>query len=243
MKIDWWTLGLQTVNVLILIWLLARFFWRPLAAMIAQRRTAAELMLTQAEEKRAQADAALAAAVQARAGFAQERDAILAAARTAAAQARTAVIEAAAREAAALGEAAKGAIARDQAATEAEWADHASRLAVEIAGRLAGRLHGSTVHQAFLNWLTAEIGALPAASRKAAVGSEIEVITAEALSPEDQAQARQRIAGSFGGELRISFGIDAGLIAGFELRGAGVVLRNSWRADLEQIQQELSHER
>ena len=42
MTIDWWTLGIQTVNVIILIWLLGRFFWRPVAAMIEQRRAAAQ---------------------------------------------------------------------------------------------------------------------------------------------------------------------------------------------------------
>ena len=42
MTIDWWTLGLQTINVLILIWLLAHFFWRPVAGMIEQRRAAAQ---------------------------------------------------------------------------------------------------------------------------------------------------------------------------------------------------------
>ncbi|MDU1693666.1 MAG: ATPase, partial [Bradyrhizobium sp.] len=31
MTIDWWTVGLQAVNVTILVWLLARFFWRPVA--------------------------------------------------------------------------------------------------------------------------------------------------------------------------------------------------------------------
>ena len=35
MTIDWWTLGIQAVNVVILVWLLGRFFWRPVAAMIA----------------------------------------------------------------------------------------------------------------------------------------------------------------------------------------------------------------
>ena len=34
MTIDWWTLGLQAVNVAVLIWLLGRFFWKPVAAMI-----------------------------------------------------------------------------------------------------------------------------------------------------------------------------------------------------------------
>ena len=38
MTIDWWTLGIQTVNVVVLVWLLQHFFWRPVAAMIEQRR-------------------------------------------------------------------------------------------------------------------------------------------------------------------------------------------------------------
>ncbi len=38
MTIDWWTLALQAANVLILVWLLARFFWKPVAGMIAERR-------------------------------------------------------------------------------------------------------------------------------------------------------------------------------------------------------------
>ena len=45
MTIDWWTLGLQTVNIVILVWLLQRFFWRPIAGMIdrAARRRATGL--------------------------------------------------------------------------------------------------------------------------------------------------------------------------------------------------------
>ena len=37
MKIDWWTLGFQTVNIVVLVWLLQHFFWSPVAAMITQR--------------------------------------------------------------------------------------------------------------------------------------------------------------------------------------------------------------
>ena len=60
MTIDWWTLGFQTVNVVILVWLLGRFFWRPVAGMIAQRRAAAEQTLAEAAAKRQEADAAMA---------------------------------------------------------------------------------------------------------------------------------------------------------------------------------------
>lgn len=41
MTIDWWTLGLQTVNVLVLVWILARFLFRPVARIIADRQAAA----------------------------------------------------------------------------------------------------------------------------------------------------------------------------------------------------------
>src|SRR5450432_3984776 len=106
MTIDWWTLGIQTVNVLILVWLLGRFFWRPVAAMIEQRRAAA----------RGQATAALAEIERTRAGFAQEREAILAAAHDAAERAREARLAEAAKEAASLEAAARGAMAKEKEA-------------------------------------------------------------------------------------------------------------------------------
>ena len=42
MTIDWWTLGFRAVNVVILVWLLQHFFWRPVAAIIEQRRSSTE---------------------------------------------------------------------------------------------------------------------------------------------------------------------------------------------------------
>ena len=41
MQIDWWTLGLQTVNALVLIWLLAHFLFRPVVDAITARQKAA----------------------------------------------------------------------------------------------------------------------------------------------------------------------------------------------------------
>src|ERR1039457_3204755 len=81
MTIDWWTLGIQTVNVAILVWLLQRFFWHPVAAMIEQRRDATRRTMADAEAAKVQATAALAEIEQTRAGFAKERETILGAAR------------------------------------------------------------------------------------------------------------------------------------------------------------------
>ena len=59
MRIDWWTLALQAVNVLILVWLLGRFLFRPVMDAIAARQASAQALLDEAREAkdRAQAEA------------------------------------------------------------------------------------------------------------------------------------------------------------------------------------------
>src|SRR5271168_4267798 len=103
MSIDWWTLGLQTVNIVILVWLLQRFFWTPVAGMIAERRAAAQKALADAQAARDEA----------RAGFAGERDKILSDAHAEAESASAVKSVEATRQAAALVEAAKAGVAND----------------------------------------------------------------------------------------------------------------------------------
>ena len=172
MTIDWWTLGFQAVNVAILIWILAQFFWRPLSAMIEPRREAASRIL-------AEAAAAAAEAVRARAGFAAEREAILAAARTAA-EAESATRRAEAdRRAGEIEAAARAAMAAEREGAERAFAEPAARLALEIAGRLAGRLDASAVRAAFLDGLVAAIRALPDEERgDAASRADLQIVSA-----------------------------------------------------------------
>ena len=49
MQIDWWTLGLQAVNALVLIWLLAHFLFRPVVNAIGTRQKAAGQLLADAK--------------------------------------------------------------------------------------------------------------------------------------------------------------------------------------------------
>src|SRR5580658_7871950 len=210
MTIDWWTLGLQTVNVLILIWLLERFFWRPVAAMIETRRAASAQDLAAAAAQRAQAAAALADIEKTRAGVAAE-----------------------------------AALAEEKKAAEQEWGVRANRLAIDIARRLAERLTGSEVRQAFLDWLVAAIRALPEPVRHdaAADGVTLAAISAAPLPPAEQEQCRKAIGAAFGAAPRIEFTADPALIAGLELHGPHLAVTNSWRADLGRILAELGHDR
>ncbi len=244
MTIDWWTLGIQTVNVIILIWLLGRFFWRPVAAMIEQRRATVQRILTEAEGKRNEATAALADIERTRAGFAREREAIVAAAHEAAERARAARLEAVEKETAALEAAGRAAVAKEREAAEKAYAERASRLAVEIAERLAARLHGPVVQATFLDWLLKEIRALPEPARQAAArdGVTLQAISATPLEPAEQERCRELISAAFGGHPSIAFDSDPALIAGLELHGPHLVVSNSWRADLARILADLAND-
>lgn len=244
MTIDWWTLGIQTVNVGVLIWLLARFFWRPVAAMIEQRRAETQKSLDEAAAQRKEADAALAEIERTRAGFAREREAMLAAAQAAAEAETAARREEAAKQAAAIEASARAAIASERDAAEKAWAERAGRLAVDIAGRLAGRLDGAAVRAAFLDWLVEAIRALPEDKRRAATadGGALEATSATPLDADEQARARQRIAEALGADSPVAFVTDPSLIAGLELRGPHLVVSNSWRADLARILADIGHD-
>jgi F-type H+-transporting ATPase subunit b len=244
MTIDWWTIGIQTVNVVILMWLLGKFFWRPVAGMIDQRRTAVQKTMAEADAKRGLAVAALAEIEQTRAGFAREREAILGAARDDAKRAHTACLDKAATEAAALETAAKAKIEKEGTAANKAWAEHASHLAIDIAQRLAARLDGPAVRAAFLDWLLKEIHDLPEPARRtaAANGANLDVVSATDLDPADQERYRGLIGVAFGAQPQIAFKTDPALIIGLELRGPHLSVSNSWRADLSKILAELLHD-
>lgn len=237
MRIDWWTLGFQTVNVVILVWLLERFFWRPVAAMIEQRRILTAKALADAKAAQDQVASGMAEIMSTRAGFDKEHEAILAAARQQAETAAKVTLEIAAKEAAAHTAAACAATVAEHDANEAAWSDRAGQLAVQIAGRLAGRLHGSAVSTAFLDWLVSSIQAMPAQARQAALTEDggFEAISAEPLSQAEQERTRSLIGKAFDAEPQMRFKTDPALIAGIELHGPHFVLDNSWRADLGQI--------
>ena len=243
MKFDWWTLGIQTLNVAVLVWLLERFFWRPVAAMIEARRAEAARIVTEAGATSARANAALAAAETARAGLAGERRDMLAAAAGEAAGIRTAALAKASEEAAAAQAASAASIAHDRLDAEKAWTERSSRLAVDIAGRLAARLDGSAIQAAFLQWLLAALRALPASSRSAASAGGAPLVATSALPipAADQAHYRELIGEAFGGHPRLTFEVDPDLIGGLELSGPHLAVTNSWRADLRQILAGLVH--
>ncbi len=247
MRIDWWTLALQTVNVLILIWILARFFFRPIADIVAKRQEETKKLFDEADAARKQAMDTRGEADKARAEIAAERDRLLAQAQKAAQAEKAKLEQEAAQDAAKLRRESDAAIARDRAAAEEQIVDHASTLSVDIARRLLERVPPNLALDAFLTALCDEIGKLAAEARgaflAATTGRPIEVVTQGPLSDEEGGHVRDALKQAFGADLPFTFRSDPAVLAGIELHGHNVILRNSWRADLERIREELSRER
>lgn len=241
MQLDWSTLALQTVNLLVLVWILARFFFRPVAAMVAKRQAEAKALLTDAAADRDAAAASRAEAAKALADLNAQRDDKLAEARAAAEAARTDLMDKAAAEAAKRRSDAEALIAQDRAAADQAIFDSAGALSVDIAKRLLARVPAAGVQSAFVDALLQAIEARVADASPH--DEDVEIVSAAPLTKAQADRVRAAVAKAFGEETPCRFRADAALIAGVELHGRTVIILNSWRADLEAMRKELGGER
>jgi len=242
MHFDWTTLALQAVNVLILCWLLHRFLYRPILAVMDARRQLVEGQLTEAATAQSHARAELAEVTVLRSGMAVERDAMMtAAAAQAEAVAKARIAEADAQAAAMIAEARKAAQAeRAQALAEAKGAT--LDLAMSLAARLLAQAPAEVRAAAWLGLVERHLAAVSEDERAALAGSlgaetPLLVTTAEAL--DDTAPWRERLGQALGTDMPVAFAIDAGLVGGAQLSFPGAILRFSWKDALDALRMEL----
>ncbi|KAE8759200.1 F0F1 ATP synthase subunit B [Paraburkholderia madseniana] len=237
MRIDWSTLALQTINALVLIWLLARFLFRPVAGIITERQKAAQTLI-------ADADAAKRAAVLERDTAARETQQLVAAR----GDAMKAVAADAAAEKAALLAAAQADADRLRAAADAEAeaarveqdklvAVRANQLAVDIAAKLLTKLPENVRVSGFVDGLAEAIAQLPEPVRAqlGANGLALTLAAPRALSPQELDHCRTVLAACLNRAVSLAIEVDPQLIAGLELQAAHAVVRNNFGADLAQI--------
>lgn len=242
MTINWWTLALQAVNVLILVWLLSWLFWRPVAAAIAKRQESTQAMLDDAKATQTKVDTALAEISETRAGIAAERSTLLAEAMAKAENAAKVKLSDAKGKAETLLATAKSSIERETAAARKDNAAQASALSVEIAAKILVQVKNPPVLAEWLERLVKAIEGMSITERTALVASQtqIEVVTATAPGPEDRAEIEKAITAALGGAPKLNFITDPALLSGLELRSVHFVLHNSWRADLAAICKEMT---
>ena len=233
MHIDLWTLLLQTVNVLVLVWLLARFLFRPVAAVITARRNATDKLLADAQARLKQASDAAADVAHQREGLAAEGQRILADARAGADAEHATLLQHATEAAARLQAEAQRAMARDRQAMREALEREATDLALTIAARLLQRVPPRELNRAFVETLADALATHPA--RGLLANADLELHSALPLDAAAQADTRDVLARVLGALPRITFRTDPTLLAGVELVGPSLLIRNSWRADLDRI--------
>lgn len=243
MHIDWWTLGLQTINVLILIWILGRFFFRPVADVVAKRKQQAARLLADAEMARKEAEDIRAEVLKLRAGIDAQRDHLITDAREAAATEKATLLAQLSSELDQNRKEATVAIERERDAMQRAVLDRAGELSVRIARRLLERVPAPVAFSAFLDGLSSELGKLPIELRQSLAASNadhpVEVVAAAALSDQQATRLRETIRAALGGDPPMQLSCDPNLISGFEIRGRNVIVRNNWQADLAIIRKEL----
>lgn len=236
MHIDWWTLGLQAVNVLILIWLLSRYLFRPIADMLTARQAAADKLLADAQ---AQKDAAARETEELRArnaGFEQEAQRRRADMQAAVEDERQRLLAKAKAEAAALSRQVASETEAACARMTVELENRAADLAASMAGKLLGRLPPERTTEALFAALLERIAALaPDERTRLAQDAPLVARTPAALGVEDQHRYAEALRSALPGMAAPAFVVDPALIAGFELGGSHMRVRNSWRADLDDM--------
>lgn len=238
MHINWWTLALQTINVLVLMWLLSRFLYKPVVAAITARQAAADKLLADAEAARVGVTAQEATLKASNDAFSADADRRRAEAQAAADADRTRLLEQAQQEVADLHEQAESAALEERQRTGAALEVQAAMLAGHMAEKLLDRVPAEATTEAMFQNLLDRLAMLSDEDRNRLASSPLQIVTPQPLGA-DTARCGAALAAALPGVIDPVFITDPTLLAGFDLRNAQIVLRNSWRADLDTLLEDL----
>ncbi len=243
---SYWTIALQAVNFLILVWLLQRFLYRPVLGVIESRRTIAEHALADAAHVKELAEQSRRSLDRERAQLVDERDALLQKATAEVAREREALLDAARGEAQALETQTRQKMERERAEFNGAVIAEAAKLAVEIARRLLATSQPVDSLDPFLERVVTALAAMSPAERGRLLfpGEGLTLVSAAPLDDIQRDACSRRLATALGRPVSIAFEDAADLIAGIELRFPRAILRHDWRDDLAAALKDLdSHER
>ncbi len=246
MTFDWWTLALQTVNFLILVWLLWRFLYKPVKSVIEKRRSLSDQAFKEAETQRQAAEKARQDFETAQAELRKERQATLNTLHIEFEAERQKLLQDTRAEANDLIEAARATIAEERAATLRAMREQLVDLAVDMAATLLGKTDSDGLNEVFLRQLEKQIESLPDEERGRleqdllANGGALRVVTARPLTAEEKEHWRARLGARLGGAAVADFTADSDLIGGAELRFPHAVLKFTWAEQLDMAKHHLT---
>jgi len=241
---DWWTIVLQTINFAILVWVLHRFLYKPVLAMIDARKAKVSEQFEAARQTEEKAKAELAAVEHDRAGIAAEREEALKAAAMRAQEMAQTQRSQAERDAQALTATTRKSLAeeRDKALQEAQHL--ALDLGAAFAQRLLAEIPVQYRAEAWIERIGQHLSDLPQAERDSlahqlAGGRSLEVVTSSPLPPATATRWKERLHSALGTSADVAFKVNADLIAGAELHFPSAILSFSWQSALKAARSEV----
>lgn len=239
MQIDWWTLALQALNFLVLVWLLWRFLYKPVRAVIEKRKELAEKAFAEAAKSKEEAEAARQRFEDERASLAQEHQEMLKKAHEDLEVERGEVMDTARREAGDLVESARATIAKERGAAMAEIREQVTDLAADLATTLLSKSGFEALNDVFLERIESQIKNLPEDEHDRlrkdldADDAHFTVVTATPLNSTDQDRWRARLGACLGRTKKADFAVEPGIVGGAELRFPHALLTFTWADQLE----------
>lgn len=245
MRLDLSTLALQTANVLVLVWLLQRFLFKPVMEIIARRRDEAEKILADAAAKSTQAAEREGELARQKQALQAKAEHIRAAAQASADAARVSIIQQAKNEADEKLKQAAAAIEAERAEMERQLEDAAASLAVSIAERLLTAVPPAPATAAVIAQFEQSLATLPSdrIAELSRADAGLEVVTAVPMETGERARLSSALARVLSPLPPLRFSVDPAVIAGIELRGPHAVIRNHWRADLDRAARALGRDK
>lgn len=245
MQIDWWTLALQVVNFLVLVWLLWRFLYRPVKEMIEKRKQLAERAFAEADEQKREAEVARQRFEDGRAGLAQERQEMLKKIHAELEAERNQVLETAHVKAREILDEARESSATERAAVLAEVREEVAALASELAASLLREAGPGVADAALLERLEKQLRDLPDDERERLRkdlepdGARLTVVTAAPLKADEQAHWIDRLGACLGHGEKTDFATDPEILGGVEVRFPHAVLKSTWADHLRKAKEKL----
>ena len=244
MNFSWWSFALQAANFLILVWLLRRFLFKPVSAIVARRKEEIARGMAEASAERQKA-LDLQCELQAqRGGIEAERQKAIEEQGAQLTAERMKMLDEARADAEKIRNQATTQLSEERATATQELFSRTIELAVNLAERLLRGLAFPSIERAFLTRVLDYLDRLSAQERAALVAhlgdTALVVTTAHPLDAQEEAQWREQLGKRIEAGGGIKFNSDSALIAGAEIILPSAVLRFSWRDALTTAAREIN---
>ena len=231
MPIDWFTVGAQAINFLVLVWLMKRFLYQPVLDAIDARERRIAQTLADAAQQQSQARQEREAFAQRNADFDRSHAQRLSDLTTEVAAERARLLEDTRQSAATLREQQQRALARELGELQAHIAQRSRTEVLAMAHTVLAELADTTLEAQVVSRFVHKLQALDPQARAAlaqALASapaqppvQLQVRSAFALTPEQQATLRHTLHQDLACDAPLAFATSPDVMAGMELSANG----------------------